>query len=333
MAADHHSPSECEPTCGKAFEHGPERSRRNHFAALTLDRLGEQRNAFKLDAHSESTLWLSARADGKLLLRRVRQGYALLTRPDRTDPALPWCLLGQFQGRTYLLECLSDDQTIETADSANWVDLRLSAESLPPFEAGLAAYARALVFWRGRHRYCGRCGAPTEAHSAGHRLVCTRQECASEHFPRIDPAIIVAISHQDRLLLARQAIWPVRRYSVLAGFVEPGETLEDCVRREVMEEAGLRLANCRYHSSQPWPFPSALMIGFTADAINDRIVLGPELETADWFDPHTLVAAVRSADLQLPTAFSVSRRLIEDWFEGQTGRDLNEALAGGCEAE
>ncbi len=328
MAADHPSPSECEPSECEPSEHGTERSRRNHFAALTLDRLGESRNEFRLDAHIDSTLWLSARADGRLLLRKTEQGYTLRTRTDRTDPALPWCLLGQFEGRTYLLECLSDDQAIEPAEDASWVDLRLSAERLPPFESGLAAYARALALWRGRHRHCGRCGAPTEAHSAGHRLVCTRQTCASEHFPRIDPAIIVAISHKGRLLLARQAIWPARRYSVLAGFVEPGETLEDCVRREVMEEAGLRLANCRYHSSQPWPFPSALMVGFTADAIDDRIVLGPELETADWFDPQTLVAAVRCADLQLPTALSVSRRLIEDWYEGQTGRDLNGALVG-----
>jgi NAD+ diphosphatase len=327
VAADHLSPSEFELPARAPSEHGPERSRRNHFAALTLDRLGEVRNEFRLDAHIDTTLWLSARGDGRLLLRQTERGYTLWTHTERTDPALPWCLLGQYEGRTYLLECLTDDQTIESTDDATWVDLRLSAESLPPFEAGLAAYARALVFWRGRHRFCGRCGAPTEAHSAGHRLLCTRPDCASEHFPRIDPAIIVAITHQHRLLLARQTTWPARRYSVLAGFVEPGETLEDCVRREVMEEAGLRLANCHYHSSQPWPFPSALMIGFTADAIDEQIVLGPELETADWFDPQTLVAAVRCADLQLPTAFSVSRRLIEDWYEGQTGRDLNGALA------
>lgn len=304
-----------------------ERSLRNHFAALPLDRLGEEREAFRLEAHLDSAQWLSARRDGRLLLRTVATGHALALRNGRHEPDGPWCLLGQHRGLTYLLECL-DDEPSEAAADENWIDLRVSAETMPAFEAGLAAYARALVLWRDRHRYCGRCGAPTRPMAAGHRLLCSRPECGSEHFPRIDPAIIVAISHAGRLLLARQSTWPARRYSVLAGFVEPGETLEDCVRREVMEEAGLSLEECSYHSSQPWPFPSALMIGFTARAATDQFQLGPELECADWFDPATLLAAVRCGELQLPTGFSVSRRLVEDWFEEMTGRSLAEALTG-----
>ena len=135
-----------------------------------------------------------------------------------------------------------------------------------PKMRGLLAYARALSIWRSRHRYCGACGAPLVAVRAGHALRCTNGACAQESFPRIDPAIIVLVCDGERALLGRQASWPPGRYSTLAGFVEPGESLEDAVAREVFEETGVPVHDVRYHSSQPWPFPSSLMVGFQASA-------------------------------------------------------------------
>ena len=306
-----------------------ERSRRNHFAALPLDRMGESREHFDPAGNDAERRWLLLRRDGQMLVRRRSQDTQLYWQEQPCDGELPWSLLGRHDGYDYLLQFIDEDSQLSEplAADAQWADLRAHAERLAPLDAGLAAYARGLVLWRDRHRHCGRCGAPMLIRAAGHRLVCTQSSCGNEVFPRIDPAIIVAISHGDRLLLARQASWPAGRHSVLAGFVEPGETLEDCVRREVAEEAGLTVERVRYHSSQPWPFPSALMIGFTAEAVDDRLALGDELEQADWYDPGTLVAAVRGGALGLPTGFSVSRRLIEDWYQARTGSVLTEAIA------
>src|SRR6202020_3066525 len=133
-------------------------------------------------------------------------------------------------------------------------------------------YAGARIGWRRTHRYCGRCGATTGSAKAGHVLVCTNPVCRHEQFPRIDPAIIVLVIDGDRVLLGRQAGWPAGRYSTIAGFVEPGESLEDAVLREVFEETGVVVTNPRYDSSQPWPFPSSLMIGFQAQAERGSVV-------------------------------------------------------------
>ncbi len=163
-------------------------------------------------------------------------------------------------------------------------DLRLVASLLPADEAGLLGYARAMVTWRRRHRYCGTCGAKTVPAKGGHVLVCTNPACRHEQFPRIDPAIIVLVSDAERALLGRQAAWPAGRYSTIAGFVEPGESLEDAVAREVLEETGVTVDRIEYHSSQPWPFPSSLMLGFTARALTREIRLeDKELEDARWF--------------------------------------------------
>lgn len=196
------------------------------------------------------------------------------------------------------------------------VDLRTAAATWPALEATAYAQARALLHWRVRHRYCGACGrALTFAHAGwlGH---CAR--CEIEHYPRTDPAVIVAVSDGARLLLGRQTDWPARRWSVLAGFVEPGETLEQTVAREVFEESGVRVRASRYLASQPWPFPSSLMLGFEADAEPDVPVTGEELEAARWFGRDEVGAALRgeSGDdgLLLSPQLSISRWLIEDWW-------------------
>jgi NAD+ diphosphatase len=202
-------------------------------------------------------------------------------------------------------------------------DLRLVASLLPAEEAGLLGYARGMVAWRNRHRFCGTCGSPTLAAKGGHVLVCTNPACRHEQFPRIDPAIIVLVSDGERALLGRQAAWPVGRYSTIAGFVEPGESLEDAVAREVLEETGITVDQIEYHSSQPWPFPSSLMLGFTAHALNLEIARrDDELEDAQWFTREDL----KSGRPLVPPSVSISFRLIEHWFDAGGGPKLREIL-------
>ncbi|HET9899739.1 MAG TPA: NAD(+) diphosphatase, partial [Actinomycetes bacterium] len=163
------------------------------------------------------------------------------------------------------------------------------------------------------------CGAPTEIGAAGHLRTCPQD--GSQHFPRTDPAVIMAvISPDDRLLLGHQHVWPARRYSTLAGFVEPGESLEMAVAREVREEAGIDVVAVTYIASQPWPFPSSLMLGFTARADSDDIRPdGDEIEDVRWFSRDALREDVRSGELRLPPPVSIARRLIELWYGGPLG--------------
>lgn len=209
----------------------------------------------------------------------------------------------------------------QLSDGGRFEDLRHVAALLQPEEAGILGYARALVAWRRRHRFCGSCGTPTIAAKAGHVLVCTNPSCRHEHFPRIDPAIIVLVSDGERALLGRQSTWPVGRYSTIAGFVEPGESLEDAVAREVLEETGVEVGTIEYHSSQPWPFPSSLMLGFTAHATNAEIRRrDDELEDARWFTR----ADIASGTPVLPPSASISFRLIEDWFDSHSERPFRD---------
>jgi NAD+ diphosphatase len=170
------------------------------------------------------------------------------------------------------------------------------------------------MWWHARHRFCGVCGAPTESVEAGHVRRCTSPACGASHFPRTDPAVIMLVHDGDRALLGRQKIWPPGMYSTLAGFVEPGESLEETVAREVFEESGIRVAEVRYHSSQPWPFPASLMIGFHAAAASREIRMDQsELEDCGWFSRAELRDFGRQGKA-LPRADSIARRLIEDWL-------------------
>ena len=192
-------------------------------------------------------------------------------------------------------------------------DLRQVGAIVEPEDGALLAYARAMVTWHQRHRFCGACGTPNESALGGHVRRCPRPECAAEIFPRTDPAVIMLVIDGDWCLLGRQARWPPRVYSALAGFVEPGESLEDAVRREVMEEAGIAIENCDYHSSQPWPFPSSIMLGFWATARRGEVrVDGSELEEAIWVHRDQVLAR----EVRLPPPLSIARRLIDDWLAG-----------------
>ncbi|NUU21472.1 MAG: NAD(+) diphosphatase [Streptomycetaceae bacterium] len=181
-------------------------------------------------------------------------------------------------------------------------------------DAGLLVHAFGLENWHRTHKFCARCGQPTEAVAAGHVRKC--DACGAEHFPRTDPAVIMlVVDPLDRALLGRQPSWPEKRFSTLAGFVEPGESLRQAVAREVAEEVGARVADVTYIDSQPWPFPSSLMLGFHATAVDDRIdVDGNEIAEARWFTREELRAAVDAGEILLPGTISISRHLIELWY-------------------
>jgi NAD+ diphosphatase len=219
-------------------------------------------------------------------------------------------LLGDYRGLAIFTIEVEAERPPALPDGAEFADLRLAASLLPHDEAGLVAYARAMISFRHRHRYCGSCGSPTEPRENGRVMVCTREDCSTESYPRVDPAIIVLVTDGDRVLLGRQASWPAGRYSTIAGFVEPGESLEDAVRREVLEETGIKTGEMSYQSSQPWPFPRSLMLGFRARALTTDIRIGDrELEDARWFTREELATGS-----MMPFSQSIAYRLVNEWL-------------------
>lgn len=211
---------------------------------------------------------------------------------------------------------------------AGWVGLREAAGSLSQGEGGLVAYAAALLNWHRSHRFCGVCGALTEVGEGGDARSCPR--CGTNHHPRTDPVVIMLVTRPGGLLLGRQHSWPERRYSALAGFLSPGESLEEAVVREVAEEAGVEVGTPRYVSSQPWPFPGSLMIGFLVPWVSGEPGGDdPELEDVRWFERDQIAAAAKldeawdgtaaAGDLQLPPRSAIARRLVEGWLAADPG--------------
>lgn len=207
---------------------------------------------------------------------------------------------------------------------ARFTTLRRVGAVMDRGDGAVLALARALIHWHRSHRFCSVCGAPTESRDGGHMRACTGADCGAHHFPRTDPAVIMLITREagdaEQCLLARQARWPKGMMSTLAGFVEPGESLEEAVAREIEEETGIRIANAQYRGSQPWPFPSSLMLGFRAEAPpnGELRVNAAELEDARWFSRDE-IRARRSIGLILPGRDSIARRLINDWVEKGEG--------------
>jgi NAD+ diphosphatase len=202
-----------------------------------------------------------------------------------------------------------------------FADLRQLGARLDRREGALLALARAMLFWHSRHRFCGLCGSPTRSEEAGHMRRCTDPACKAMHFPRTDPAVIMLVVDGDRVLLGRNKNFPLPgMYSTLAGFVEPGESLEDAVAREVREETAIEVSAVHYHSSQPWPFPANIMLGFYAEAASTAISLDDgELEDARWFERGWIEAHEDDETFRLPRLDSIARRLIEDWLAGRAG--------------
>lgn len=212
-------------------------------------------------------------------------------------------------------------------NGATFEDLRQVGRLLADDEATILAYARGMLHWHRRQKFCSDCGSPTEPRDGGHVQACLNADCGRSHFPRTDPAVIMLVTHTgadgvDRCLLGWSTRWDFPMYSTLAGFVEPGESLEEAVAREVLEESGIRVEDVTYRGSQPWPFPASLMLGFRARGLNDDINVDPtEIREAKWFSRADLkdfgefYGETDPNRPRLPRTDSISRRLINDWLE------------------
>lgn len=286
----------------------------NVFAGAFVDRNGERRKDpdwLAAALTSAETRYVPVWGDRCLVAADA--GHTVLLKRSQVEGLVPddaLIFLGLFRNQPAFALPLDRHMEAPFAALGEFKDLRHLGNVLPPDEANLVAHARALVLWHNATLFCGRCGSASQPYAGGNTRRCCNPDCAQETFPRTDPAIIVLVTDGDRCVLGRQENWPEGRYSTIAGFVEPGESLEDAVRREVYEETNIRVGGVRYHSSQPWPFPSSLMLGFIAEATSDDIFLNDgELEDARWFTR----AQLRSGEVGLPFRISIARRLVDHW--------------------
>lgn len=279
------------------------------FAGLALDRAEHLRDDLSaLEALRTRSRLVRVDPSGRLGAGEIGDALHLADADPQGEHWQRACFLGLRGDEAWF------SLTVTDADPAppQWLELRAAAARFEAFEAGVSAYARALALWQARTRFCSVCGGALRFVRSGHVAHCG--VCNVDHFPRTDPAVITLISHGNQVLLARQPGWPERRYSLIAGFVEPGESLEDAVAREALEEVGLPVSDCCYQASQPWPFPSSLMLGFTASAPLQAPQLGAEIEEAFWIDAGALRVAYASGELLPPFAISIARQLIDAWL-------------------
>jgi NAD+ diphosphatase len=294
------------------------------FVQNPLLRHSAERDARLVARHAENPATLTALIAGEVpILRRNGVGATgLLPLSDvrRAMAVREQAFLGTRDGAPVLATLIDTSAAELFQDDAAFqvLDLRSIAVQgvVPPDELGILAQAKALLYWHARHRFCANCGAPTDLTCAGFRRDCL--SCGAQHFPRTDPVAIMLVAHGDRCLLGRQSRFAAGMYSCLAGFVEPGETIEDAVRRETFEEAGVRVGAVRYVASQPWPFPANLMIGCRAEAVSEDIVLDrTELEDGRWFvrDEVALMLDGRHPDgLRGPVPMAIAHHLLRHWL-------------------
>jgi len=302
------------------------------LASEAVDRSGELRT--KPDELAK--LWKSARilhfASGKF---RVKPNYELdfqsaeqiaKLRKDAKFADGEELFLGIDNGISYFAWCSDalDFENFETLE--NYQTLRTLGDFLTQLEMGLAIHSQAIANWHHTHQFCARCGAPTLSANGGSLRKCSTD--GSEHYPRTDGAVIVLVKDdKDRVLLGRQKVWPEKRFSCFAGFVEPGESFEQTVLREVFEESAIRVDKITYLGSQPWPFPASIMISFSALATNPAAAKadGEEIEEIIWLTREEMCAAIANQSLTLPPGMSVARKMIEFWYE-KNGADVRDLL-------
>jgi NAD+ diphosphatase len=298
------------------------------FAGNSLDRVSERR---------DDREWIRALLDDpatRMLPLRDLKPLVRGPAPPTLDwhPVAPWrepveagatlIFLGIGDGRAHFAVDAAEAHLAPDID-VELIDVRALAPTLPAGEAAILAEARALIDWHARHRFCAQCGAPTTVASAGWVRRCA--DCRVSHFPRTDPVVIMLAVRGERALLGRNKRRPGARFSCLAGFVEPGETLEEAVRREVREEAGIRCGRVRYLASQPWPFPSSLMMGFLAEALTEEITVdAEELAEARWFSRPEIGEMVSRAAagpddparVSLPPPLAIAHQICRRWSSG-----------------
>jgi NAD+ diphosphatase len=288
------------------------------LARSVVDRAAHRRldDAWLAEAWAAESTRVLRLAGSRLLVTGDPPRPSLDSRPD-VGTERRFFLGTDASGTAYFAVADPDDSAATPdVDGGRYLGLRAVGALLPDLEAGLVVHATSLANWHATHTHCPRCGSPTRPEAGGHLRRCDRD--GSEHYPRTDPAVIMAVvDDRDRLLLGRQATWDEGRFSTLAGFVEPGESLEAAVRREVAEEVGIRVGAVRYLASQPWPFPSSLMLGFTADAETVHITRHDgEIAEARWYDRPGLAADIAAGRVHVAPSISISRRLIEHWNGG-----------------
>lgn len=244
---------------------------------------------------------------------------------------LPITLLGELNNNIYFSISLDDINTDIEKEFSSWgifASLRRYAALLNKDEASLIAYSNAMSNWQKHHQFCGNCGSKTIIALGGHRLDCSNIECNHQIFPRTDPAIITLIYKDDKCLLVRQPQWQPGQYALVAGFVEPGESFESTVSREIFEETGIEVTNIEYFSSQPWPFPGSIMLGFFAKAITEKITLhDDELENAKWMTREEIIEGIKNKTLKHPTNFSIAYRLLETWFNKNSTETFSDIIS------
>lgn len=275
------------------------------------ERIGERRtdDAWLAETWADPGTRVLVLAGGRFPLTDRRDGVRWLAPSETPDGER--LLLGERHGVVHY--AVLPTKAFHAPD--DWGQLRDLGPDLPAEDRGFLVQAQAMWEWRRAHRFCGRCGGGLVPQRGGYALQC--ESCGRQHFPRTDPAVIMLVTDGERALLGRQAVWPEGRFSTLAGFVDPGESLEDAVAREVREEAGIEVTDVTYFGNQPWPFPSSLMVGFFARATTTDIVIDDdEIEEARWFSREELRAAAEAGTVALPGGISISRSLIEAWYGG-----------------